>query len=548
MNINLSKEKIQNIDLSKFNEISTIDHNEFFENPGKQHYKCLAYLSQQFNDCDIFDIGTHMGSSAIALSYNKNNTVHSFDLIDKISDKIDIPNINFYTDDLMNSIVRQKWEEKLLNSPIIFLDIDPYNGELEYQFYLYLLSKNYKGILIVDDIHHFEGMRKKFWSKVDMSHKLDITNVGHWSGTGIINISKHISISLEDNFIIPNQSDLVNDWTLITAYFDLTKCPDASESIKKRDGNYYLEHSKGTLSLDKNLVIFCDPEYEEKLRELRPAHLLEKTKFYPISFEDMELTRYRNKIIENRKKNPYYFDDRNTASYYLFCMSRYTAIQKIIEENPFHTSHFGWINICMERMGPKNLENLDIALSLYRDKFSTCYIDYIPPYHTNLNYLKEYYQWGRCSMCSGFFTGNREYMYRFCQYIKQKFLDFLEEGYGHADEQLFLAVYFDHPELFEFYYGDYQQMITNYTCCYENINFTIYLLISKSFQANDWNVCYNACKFVWNSHKKGTDKINNIREFINMYFISSLKVEKHLEFFQDFQNHYIDRKTYIDSI
>jgi hypothetical protein len=120
-------------------------------------------------------------------------------------------------------------------------------------------------------------------------------------------------------------------------------------------------------------------------------------------------------------------------------------------------------------------------------------------------------------MCSGFFTGNIEYMYRFCCKIEDKFLEFLEQGYGHADEQLFLAVYFDNPHLFDFYYGDYQQMITNYANINENINFTFNLLIKKSFQSKDWKVCADACKFVWKSHCVGNDHLSNPLEFLQYY-------------------------------
>jgi hypothetical protein len=549
MILDISKSKISEVNLEKFRNFPTINSNEFFENPGKEHYKLLSYLSNQFNNCDIFDIGTHMGSSALALSHNSTNTVHSFDIIDKIKNSINTENIKFYIENIFENL--EKWEEKMLNSPLIFLDIDPHDGILEYNFYLYLLSKNYQGIVILDDIHYFANMKNNFWSKINEEHKIDLTKFGHWSGTGILNITNKYKINIIDDIIVPlSENELKKDWTLVTAYFDLAKCPDASKPIKERDGKYYLSHSTGCLNLDYNMVIFCDPEYEEDLKKLRPQHLHSKTLFYPISFEDMKMTKYRQQIIENRQKNPYYFDERNIASYYLLCMARYDAISRIIETNPFNTTHFCWINICIERMGPKNVENLGNALSLYRDKFSTCYIDYISPYNTSTINLKEYYRWGRCSMCSGFFTGNLEYMYKFCKKIEQKFLEFLDLGYGHADEQLFLAVYNENRELFDFYYGDYQQMITNYDSIKEKINFTIELLITKSFNDKEWKICNDACKFVWNSHISGSDRIldSNLNKFLKMYHISSLKLGKYREFLDILEKTPIVLKRFFDDL
>ena len=56
---------------------------EFLGKPGKEHYKLLAYLSTTFNFKNIIDIGTHLGNSSLALSYNISNTIYTFDIIDK---------------------------------------------------------------------------------------------------------------------------------------------------------------------------------------------------------------------------------------------------------------------------------------------------------------------------------------------------------------------------------------------------------------------------------------------------------------------------------
>jgi hypothetical protein len=101
----------------------------------------------------------------------------------------------------------------------------------------------------------------------------------------------------------------------------------------------------------------------------------------------------------------------------------------------------------------------------YRDKFSTCYIDYQPK--KLVDNIKKYYEWGRCGMCSGFFTGNKYYMTEFCNEIITSFYDMLEQDVGHADEQLFSIVYFRRPDIFEFYYGDYTEMITSYGWIYD---------------------------------------------------------------------------------
>ena len=78
-----------------------------------------------------------------------------------------------------------------------------------------------------------------------------------------------------------------------------------------------------------------------------------------MNLNEKNFTGMREQINSNRTKNPYSFDNRNTASYLLFCLSRYIMLKQTILNNPFNSTHFAWINVCIERMGYKNLIYLD---------------------------------------------------------------------------------------------------------------------------------------------------------------------------------------------
>jgi len=190
----------------------------------------------------------------------------------------------------------------------------------------------------------------------------------------------------------------------------------------------------------------------------------------------------------------------------LFCMARYAMLKETIQSNPFGSTHFAWINFCIERMGFSNLIRLDEALAVRRDLFSTCYIDYVP--ETLVKNTPEYFQFGRCSMCSGFFTGNREYMFQVCDLVENKFLEYLHQGYGHADEQLFSPVYFENPHLFEHYYGDYLQMITNYKYIYEAPEAPVHNFIRNSYNNKNFAKCLEGCLFLQQSIRLGKCKLS----------------------------------------
>ena len=482
---------------------------EFFEKPGKEPYRLLSYISTLFNNTTIIDISSYKGLSALAVSYNPTNTIHSFDIASKVvNEQIkNRENIHFHVENIFEESGQSNWETTIKNSPFIFLDVDPHNGNMEIDFYNYLKKINYQGFVICDDIWYFKEMRNNFWYKIPYENRYDLSDFGHGTGTGVVTFDDEIQFPKYDN----------SCWTMVTAYFNLTKCPDASKEIKERDQEYYLNHSYGCLSLPYNMVIYCDTDSLPKIQQIRPDYLSSKTEYIVCDFDDFSFKKngkyldktfkdYRDIIIENRKQKPYLFDERNTASYYLFCVSRYLMLKDVIEKNPFGSTHFSWINFCIERMGHTNLLRLDHALSIKRNRFSTVYMDHIE--EDVVKNTPVYFEWGRCSLCSGFFTGNCEYMYNVCDLIENKFLEYLEQGYGHADEQLMSPVYYENPEFFELYYGEYFQMITNYVDIYKSYWGPVEYFADSSHSHGDYKRCIAACESLFRSHFLGKTRNN----------------------------------------
>ena len=96
----------------------------------------------------------------------------------------------------------------------------------------------------------------------------------------------------------------------------------------------------------------------------------------------------------------------------------------------------------------------------------------------------------------------------------------LELGYGHADEQLFSIVFFDNREIFDVYYGDYQQMVTNYVEPKERTYEPVRLLIQHSFDAGDYDVCLKGCEAVLAAVKKGAHlEEKQLEHLMNIYNI-----------------------------
>jgi len=108
-------------------------------------------------------------------------------------------------------------------------------------------------------------------------------------------------------------------------------------------------------------------------------------------------------------------------------------------------------------------------------------------------------------------------MYKVCNLIKEKFIKYVEEGYGHADEQLYSPVYFENPDLFEHYYGDYMQMITNYKYIYDVPDAPVRNIIRNSFNSGNYKECYRACEFLFNSWALNKCELNDFNTFAYYY-------------------------------
>jgi len=194
------KSKIESCDISSYvTNITREDHKRIFiEPPGKNHYKLLAYLSLLINDKTIIELGTRHGTSSLALSINKTNTIITYDIADRYGIVPQPDNVKRR----IGNIFSLNEQDTMLFASIIFLDT-AHEGDFEWQVYTYLRDNNYKGILLLDDIHWNDAMQN-FWNKID-TLKYDITDIGHGKciagpnnynicGTGLVDFSGKISL------------------------------------------------------------------------------------------------------------------------------------------------------------------------------------------------------------------------------------------------------------------------------------------------------------------------------------------------------------------
>jgi hypothetical protein len=178
--INITNEKLDTIDMSLDSLIYNQEYQNYFNRKSsEEHYRLLTHLSSLYNYEKFVDVGTLKGSSALALSTNKNNKVYSFNISNQLDLRSIPENIEFIVDDVING----KYDSILKESKLILLDTF-HDGIFEKEFLNYLVNLQYKGILLLDDIYLNLEMRN-FWESIAFE-KYDVTNIGHNTGTGVV--------------------------------------------------------------------------------------------------------------------------------------------------------------------------------------------------------------------------------------------------------------------------------------------------------------------------------------------------------------------------
>lgn len=252
------------------------------------------------------------------------------------------------------------------------------------------------------------------------------------------------------------------------------------------------------LGLRVNLVIFCDDDQVETIKNIRSKHnLLNYTNIIPKSkYEDninsfFQLTKYLDKIQNGRinyNKNP---SKSTSAEYAINSCIKFGMLKIAITNNKIFSNHYyAWINSNIQCSTGPHAPQIHRIINLYKDKCKFCYID-----HTKkdivLN-LDEYYSHGRCGVACNFFTGSSLYMNKLCDLFQNEFCKIVEAGYLHAEEQLIPQIYYNNPDIFEFYYGDYFTVLANYDHIRIGPGSVLNYFINNTRINGEYNLCVDA--------------------------------------------------------
>lgn len=160
--------------------------NFMLEVPGKEAYRLLANLSAQIVKVNpiplMCDVGTLFGASALVMAVTPSVQVLTYDIQNYVP--ANVKSIASISNIKRHFFSAQLDIDTIAKADLVLVDIDPHGGAEEAKFLDMLKARDFKGIVIFDDIYLNDKM-KHFWQNIKET-KWDVTEYAHCTGTGIV--------------------------------------------------------------------------------------------------------------------------------------------------------------------------------------------------------------------------------------------------------------------------------------------------------------------------------------------------------------------------
>ena len=256
--------------------------------------------------------------------------------------------------------------------------------------------------------------------------------------------------------------------TVVTMLFDICLSEEFDNVFtnKRRPIDFYFNQSKSVLSLQNPMVIFCDNNTVDKLKEMREAAVGTNIPTQYIVKNIVEYDFYKLHVEQINSIRKTHFETYKTqhgvlAWYTLITMFKYLALFISKQHNFFNTTHYAWVDVGCTHIVKSFDEYAPLMLNNPRSKVSVCYIHYRSRY--DLYPIDKFLNnRGPCGIAAGAYTVEASYVDKLYHIGMSVFHEQLFNKYIHSDEQVLTYCYDKNPEIFNLYYGDYYSIFTNY--------------------------------------------------------------------------------------
>jgi hypothetical protein len=312
--------------------------------------------------------------------------------------------------------------------------------------------------------------------------------------------------------------------TVVTCFFDLQR----REGSTRRDAEFYLEHGRKLCGFNVPMVIFADPEYAPRIREMREAagHN-DRTLVVPFLFEQLPHHARTQQIIENRKMNPIPMLNplKDTAQYQILIWAKPWLVRQAIDLDPFAATHYVWHDFALHHVATTNHVVEDDVYTDEPRKIRYMEIRVMDP--RLMTDWKEYFRQFHWYCAGAMFRGPRERMVWFYEQFDLVLNEILDAGFAPLDQEITPVLVHRFPDRFESYCGDYRSIMENYRFAREDS----WLLALYAREATLFGQREKLCrlgKTVLDSQRAGVFGGNRdeLSEILNLWYVEASPEER----------------------
>lgn len=238
-------------------------------------------------------------------------------------------------------------------------------------------------------------------------------------------------------------------FTIVSHFYDIHKDQEFTER--------YLSLAKEfILLLPFPLVFYTNSEYLQKqvslLRDVNCTIVMEPfetTQYYP----------YVEKIKKSQYKIHNLSPVKDTPEYIVTQYNKFYFVEKAITSNFYNTTHFLYCDFGINHIAknPFDILNLKLNDTQITQMCINPFIEYLPDRES----LKNFFQYIYHHTSGGLFSGHMDTMLTYCTLFSECINNIFIENWFQLDEAVMTIVQRENPHLFQFYYGDYDGIITN---------------------------------------------------------------------------------------
>jgi hypothetical protein len=296
---------------------------------------------------------------------------------------------------------------------------------------------------------------------------------------------------------------------LVTAFFDLSR---RENNAVRRNPEKYLKAAQFILSLKHPLVIYCDEDYVELIRKIRPD-----AQIVPSRLEDFEYFHYENqvrKIYESGRGNPQKFvPDKYTFRYCILTWTKFACLAHAIQNNSSEKVY--WIDFGLPHLKEENphfethFEEFFLNPS---EKIKLLQRFYVPKDKIDKPFIIDD---NDLAFAGGFFGGQIENVLWFKEQFDQRIAHYISRDYAPLEEQIFAWIVSNSPERFDMSYGNYWEILNNLVLPTRNQRWVINAVMLRALQNKDLAVVRDVGKQLWEVRDKMSP--SELVDFTNLY-------------------------------